>query len=487
MLYNGAIATVSASRVSWYGVGSWGTGLKYYCDNASIGFYYGNELVGNNKVAAVALFDVKSDMGANGAWWGNVSWMNLFDFNLFGDPTTSLTNQGIAHIVTSPDTPSGPSTGTVNNSYSYATAGSACSLGHSVEYRFDWGDGSYSTWSSSTSANKSWISTGIYTVRSQARCSFDQNIVSGWSSGRTVNISLPAAVISGAVKTKEGKGIGKVTITFSNGGGTTSTNSSGNYSHGVGLGRSGTVTPSKTGVTFAPSSRNYTSVTSDQANQDYVVHFVTSSLKYQGIVAQDIGDGDTNHELICDFGNLGVYVYDLSSGWHKISPDNPDWIIKIRFGGGSSGILADFGSMGLWWWKYSGYPGTWTRISNDNATIGYAVDDDGDGKDEAQLSFGTLGVWRYDGAPKWHKITGDTPLDLRAVRFVGASDYELVSTFQGVPGLWMWDYVGWLWNWIQLTAQSPDWNDGFVEPFDPNALIETSGDEVSRPMALPPV
>ncbi|MEA1921237.1 MAG: PKD domain-containing protein, partial [Pseudomonadota bacterium] len=91
MLNNGAITTVSASRVSWYAVTSWYTGLKYYCDNASIGYYYGEELVVNEKPAAVALYDVKSDMGANQRInWGGSHWMNLFDFNLYGDPALSL-------------------------------------------------------------------------------------------------------------------------------------------------------------------------------------------------------------------------------------------------------------------------------------------------------------------------------------------------------------------------------------------------------------
>ena len=90
LLYNGAIATLSSSRVCWYVVGSWNTGKKYYCDIASIGYFYGKELVGNDKKAAEALYDVKSDMGISGGWFGDESWMNLFDFNLYGDPVTSL-------------------------------------------------------------------------------------------------------------------------------------------------------------------------------------------------------------------------------------------------------------------------------------------------------------------------------------------------------------------------------------------------------------
>jgi hypothetical protein len=96
LLYNGAITTTSASRVSWYAVTSWRTALKYYCDNASIGYYYGREMVANSKEASKALFDVKSDMGAPpmGSLWGGVSWMNLFDFNLYGDPATSIVIKG---------------------------------------------------------------------------------------------------------------------------------------------------------------------------------------------------------------------------------------------------------------------------------------------------------------------------------------------------------------------------------------------------------
>lgn len=91
LLNSGAIATVSASRVSWYVVTSWRTSLKYYCDNASIGYYYGEELAANKKPGAVALYDVKSDMGAHQYnYWGGCHWMNLFDFNFYGDPSLSL-------------------------------------------------------------------------------------------------------------------------------------------------------------------------------------------------------------------------------------------------------------------------------------------------------------------------------------------------------------------------------------------------------------
>jgi hypothetical protein len=110
LLKNGAIATVSASRVSWYAVTSWHTGLWPYADNASIGYYYDEGLVVAGDVAGESLFNVKSWMGPS-SQWGGTSWMNLMDFNLYGDPSIGLrTDQpipaiadGLAAVAVSPE------------------------------------------------------------------------------------------------------------------------------------------------------------------------------------------------------------------------------------------------------------------------------------------------------------------------------------------------------------------------------------------------
>jgi len=94
-----------------------------------------------------------------------------------------------AHTVGAPTTPSGPSSGQVGDSLDFSTGGSICSQGHSVQYRFDWGSGGYSNWSSSTSASHSYSSTGTYQVRAQARCASDTSLVSSWSGAKTVTIS----------------------------------------------------------------------------------------------------------------------------------------------------------------------------------------------------------------------------------------------------------------------------------------------------------
>jgi len=87
--------------------------------------------------------------------------------------------------------------------------------------------------------------------------------------GEDYTASLMTFAISGSVKTTGGQGVAGVTLTFSGGQGSATTDSNGNYSCQVTSAWSGSVTPQKTGCTFSPSSRSYTNVTSDKANENY--------------------------------------------------------------------------------------------------------------------------------------------------------------------------------------------------------------------------
>ena len=91
--------------------------------------------------------------------------------------------------VTTSAVPVGPSSGEVGQHLTFSTGGASSSLGHSLEYRFDWGDGSYSSWSSSSSASHSWLSQDTYTIRAQARCASHTSVVSAWSNSKSVIIN----------------------------------------------------------------------------------------------------------------------------------------------------------------------------------------------------------------------------------------------------------------------------------------------------------
>jgi len=125
--------------------------------------------------------------------------------------------------------------------------------------------------------------------------------------------------ISGSVRTEQGIGLEGVTITFSEEEGTATTDAEGGYSHQVSYGWSGTATPSKTGHIFSPSSRTYTSVTSDQTDQDYtatVVYTILGSVKTGGNVGIEgveitfsAGQGTTTTN------SEGSYSHIVAEGW----------------------------------------------------------------------------------------------------------------------------------------------------------------------------
>jgi len=98
------------------------------------------------------------------------------------------------HRVWPSNAPSGSSSGNAGQSLAYSAGGAICNQGHSVQYRFDWDDGTYSSWSSSTSASKSWSAAGSYHVLAQAGCATTTSIVSSWSSAKSVQICvIPSA------------------------------------------------------------------------------------------------------------------------------------------------------------------------------------------------------------------------------------------------------------------------------------------------------
>jgi len=182
LLKNGAIATVAATRVSWYYVGQ--TSYNNSPSNAGMTYEYAERLIGNNSSCGEALLDLKQSL----SFYSESLWMNFCVFNVYGNPATALNDHLLAHEVSTPDAPDGKTLGEINISHSYTTSGATCSFGHDVEYRFDWDDSTFSTWSSSPNASHFWGTANSYSVRAQARCSSSTEIISNWSDGLTVNI-----------------------------------------------------------------------------------------------------------------------------------------------------------------------------------------------------------------------------------------------------------------------------------------------------------
>ena len=85
ILKQGGIATVSATRVSWYSKYVYYGGFDGSSTNSGIGYEYVKRLV-QRLPAGQALYEAKQYVGAE----SNTRLMNQYDFNLYGDPSVGL-------------------------------------------------------------------------------------------------------------------------------------------------------------------------------------------------------------------------------------------------------------------------------------------------------------------------------------------------------------------------------------------------------------
>lgn len=174
------------------------------------------------------------------------------------------------------------------------------------------------------------------------------------------DVTFSTVSISGNVMESGGTGVEGVTILFSNGGGTASTNSSGDYSHTIATGWAGTATPSKTGTAFIPTSRSYSSVTTNQTSQDYTVgtppqiSLSRSRLNFGSV----IGEGTTNSQsFLVSNSSVGTLSWSAT--------DDKPWLSCTPASGTNSGVVTvSVNATGL---SRGSYTGTIT-VSDSNAS-----------------------------------------------------------------------------------------------------------------------
>ncbi len=97
--------------------------------------------------------------------------------------------------VSTPNTPTGPSGGKVGQSLTFRTGGATSNMGHEIEYKFNWGDGSQSSWGSSTRSH-TFTSSGVKNVKVQARCKTHPSVLSEYSNSKAVSISYCVLAVS---------------------------------------------------------------------------------------------------------------------------------------------------------------------------------------------------------------------------------------------------------------------------------------------------
>lgn len=84
LLKNGAIGTISGTRVTWYWVGQ--TSFAGTTSNSGMTYEYAQRLIGNQMPAGDALQGLKYDLAPS----HQTGWMNYLGFNLYGSPEIGL-------------------------------------------------------------------------------------------------------------------------------------------------------------------------------------------------------------------------------------------------------------------------------------------------------------------------------------------------------------------------------------------------------------
>ena len=261
--------------------------------------------------------------------------------------------------------------------------------------------------------------------------------------------------ISGVVKTIDGQGIPGVLLTFSNGGGTVTTDASGYYVQPVPAGWSGTVTPFKAGYVFTPADRTYTNVTANQGGEDYTeyVHAISTPTTPNGLTRgeKDVSYTFTSGGSACTQGHSVEYQYDWGdgnfSGWSSAADAAHSWSTPGAYTVTARARCSVDTSLVSGWCSGAVVTILIQYTEADKHAVG---DFNGDGLDEAAVDFGTLGVWLWNGGA-WGLLTSSNPEHLVAGNLDGDSDDEIVGDF-GSDGIWWWSGG----TWTLLSGQNPE-------------------------------
>jgi len=211
-------------------------------------------------------------------------------------------------------------------------------------------------WTAAVTSGSSWLSITSGAKGSNAgtiTCAFPANtgsvsrtgtirVTASDATGSPVDVTVTQdalslkPVISGTVKTGTGTAISGVTITFSNNGGTATTDTSGNYSKTVNTGWSGTATPSQTGYTFTPASKTYSNVTANQTGQDYTgIPSADKPVLSVTPIKQNVGSAS---------GTTGFSVSNTGTGtmpWTAVVTSGNSWLsITSGSSGSNTGTIA---------------------------------------------------------------------------------------------------------------------------------------------------
>jgi len=193
LLSNGASAFIGSTVISW---GSVGWTQPSQGGSASMCYDFTNNLANLGQDCGTGLYNAKLYYWNNFNWgtWGWRVNANMYDFNLYGDPSMKMAKATTTNNPpNTPSTPTGTTAGNTGTSYTYSTSATDPDADN-VKYGWDWdGDSTVDEWtsfqSSGTTVNTPHIFglPGTYNVKVKAEDS--NGAQSSFSSALTVVIS----------------------------------------------------------------------------------------------------------------------------------------------------------------------------------------------------------------------------------------------------------------------------------------------------------
>jgi len=186
--FGAAVAVCSATRgaavaVDWVVSHSGAEALCYEFNHYMINGPDGPSKLGE------ALYDSKSYVHYNYGWDHEYEFMNMYDYNLYGDP--SMIREGATSGAPSSPQINGKTSGNANSEYDYSFI-SFDPTDDNVFYYIEWGDGEIEEWigpynsGEQITISHSWSKDGSYNIRSKVKD--DEGKESGWS---ILEISMP--------------------------------------------------------------------------------------------------------------------------------------------------------------------------------------------------------------------------------------------------------------------------------------------------------
>ncbi|MDM8542697.1 hypothetical protein QUF90_16605 [Desulfococcaceae bacterium HSG9] len=180
--------------------------------------------------------------------------------------------------------------------------------------------------------------------------------------------------------------------------------------------------------------------------------------------------------LAQDWGNYGLWTYDLDEGYIQITGSDTIEMITVDFDGdGKDELVGSFVGIGMWYYDNN----VWTNFhdSAPEAMIRFG--------DKLAADRGTGGLYLYDPTDEWVQITGSEPIEIVTVDFDGDGEDELVGSFVGI-GMWFYDNNVWT-NFHDYSPKAmirfgnklaADWGTGGLSLYDPtNKWVPLTGSE----------